>query len=140
MLLVSMKADLGLHLERVHIQHAWFLSGGVSRVESSGAGSPNFSSAGSTMAWQCVFPATRIVLDQENRERLRNHYLHGAVVQAAASSTGQNLFGHKEAATTPIYLNVMNVAQRACARRRVVSWRTTFRKRAFIITAESSPS
>ena len=73
-------ADLARHLEGVREQHGRDLQHGAGWVELSTALSRKYPNAGWEWVWQWVFPATRLYVDPDTRQR-RRHHLHESVLQ-----------------------------------------------------------
>lgn len=80
MLPAPVKADLTRHLEFVRRQHEQDLKRGAGWVELPGALMRKYPNAGREWAWQWVFPATRVYVDQVTSQR-RRHHLHETVLQ-----------------------------------------------------------
>jgi integrase len=74
------KADLVRHLENVREQHAHDLQHGAGWVELPTALGRTYPNAGREWVWQWVFPATRLYVDRDTRQR-RRHHLHESVLQ-----------------------------------------------------------
>ncbi len=74
------KADLVRHLEHVREQHAHDLQHGAGWVELPTALGRKYPNAGREWVWQWVFPATRLYVDRDTRQR-RRHHLHESVLQ-----------------------------------------------------------
>ena len=74
------KADLARYLERVRKQHALDLQHGAGWVELPTALGRKYPNAGREWVWQWVFPATRLYVDRETRQR-RRHHRHESVLQ-----------------------------------------------------------
>jgi integrase len=72
MLPVVVKADLARHLEGVREQHERDLQYGAGWVELPTALGRKYPTAGREWVWQWVFPATRIYLDRDTRQRRRH--------------------------------------------------------------------
>jgi integron integrase len=69
-------------VERVRQQHALDIGAGAGFVELPYALARKYPAAGRELAWQWVFPATRIYRHPESGER-RRHHLHESVLQRA---------------------------------------------------------
>jgi integron integrase len=69
-------------LERVHCLHAHDVAHGAGWVELPEALGRKYPTAGRELAWQWVFPATRLYRDPETGQR-RRHHLHETVLQRA---------------------------------------------------------
>ena len=82
MLPAVMKGPLIDHLARVKVQHEADVAAGRGSVALPGALRVKYPSASSEWAWQWVFPATRLYVDQATSER-RRHHLHESVLQRA---------------------------------------------------------
>ena len=82
MLPAVVKPDLVRHVEMVRRQHEADLRHGAGWVELPWALARKYPNAGREWAWQWVFPATRIYVDQETGQR-RRHHLHESVLQRA---------------------------------------------------------
>jgi len=82
MLPAAVKPDLVRLLEMVKRQHEADLRRGAGWVELPWALARKYPNAGRDWAWQWVFPATRIYVDQETGQR-RRHHLHESVLQRA---------------------------------------------------------
>jgi len=82
MLPAVVKPDLVRHVEVVRRQHEADLRHGAGWVELPWALARKYPNAGREWAWQWVFPATRIYVDQETGQR-RRHHLHESVLQRA---------------------------------------------------------
>jgi len=78
----AIKAELFAHLQQVREQHARDLAQGAGWVELPFALDRKLPNAGREWPWQWVFPATRIYVECETRQR-RRHHLHETVVQHA---------------------------------------------------------
>ena len=70
------------HLEHIRAQHARDLASGAGSVALPHALDRKYLNAGWEWAWQWVFPATRVHVDQETGS-LRRHHLHESVMQRA---------------------------------------------------------
>jgi len=75
-------ADLQRHLATVRRQHDADLAAGAGCVELPHALDRKLPHAAREWSWQWVFPATRIYIHPETRER-RRHHLHETVIQRA---------------------------------------------------------
>ncbi len=75
-----LKADLARHLEGVREQHARDLQHGAGWVELPTALGRKYPNAGREWVWQWIFPATRLYVDPDTRQR-RRHHLHESVLQ-----------------------------------------------------------
>jgi integron integrase len=84
MLPTVLKAELSRHLERVRQQHLRDLALGGGQVDLPGALDRKYPHAGREWKWQWVFPATRVWVAPETKER-RRHHLHESVVQRAVT-------------------------------------------------------
>src|SRR4029453_5464291 len=80
MLPVVVKAALARHLEGVREQHERDLQYGAGWVELPTALGRKYPTAGREWVWQWVFPATRLYLARDPRQR-RRHHLHESVLQ-----------------------------------------------------------
>ena len=80
MLPAVVKADLTRHLEGVREQHGRDLQYGAGWVELPTALGRKYPNAGREWVWQWVFPATRLYVDRDTRQR-RRHHLHESVLQ-----------------------------------------------------------
>ena len=80
MLPAVVKADLARHLEGVREQHGRDLQYGAGWVELPNALGRKYPNAGREWVWQWVFPATRLYVDRDTRQR-RRHHLHESVLQ-----------------------------------------------------------
>lgn len=78
----TLKADLMQHLEHVRRQHRDDIEKGAGWVEMPAALARKYSTGGTEWGWQWVFPATRVYVDRQTRQR-RRHHLHESVVQRA---------------------------------------------------------
>jgi integron integrase len=74
------KADLVRHLEGVREQHRRDLQHGAGWVALPTALGRKYPNAGREWVWQWVFPATRLYVDRDTRQR-RRHHLHESVLQ-----------------------------------------------------------
>jgi integron integrase len=74
------KADLVRHLEGVREQHRRDLQHGAGWVALPTALGRKYPNAGREWVWQWVFPATRLDVDRDTRQR-RRHHLHESVLQ-----------------------------------------------------------
>ncbi len=74
------KADLARPLEGVREQHARDLQYGAGWVDLPTALARKYPNAGRECGWQWVFPATRLYVDRDTRQR-RRHHLHESVLQ-----------------------------------------------------------
>ena len=74
------KADLARHLEGVREQHGGDLQHGAGWVELPTALGRKYPNAGREWVWQWVFPATRLYVERDTRQR-RRHHLHESVLQ-----------------------------------------------------------
>ena len=88
MLPAAVKPDLVRHLEMVKRQHEADLRHGAGWVELPWALARKYPNAGREWAWQWVFPATRIYVDQETGQR-RRHHLHESVLQRAVKDAAR---------------------------------------------------
>jgi integrase len=79
------KADLARHIEAVREQHARDLQAGAGWVDLPTALARKYPNAGREWVWQWVFPATRLYVDPETRQR-RRHHLHESVLQRLVKS------------------------------------------------------
>ena len=79
------KADLARHFEGVREQHGRDLQYGAGWVELPTALARKYPNAGSEWVWQWVFPATRLYVDRDTRQR-RRHHLHESVLQRVVKS------------------------------------------------------
>src|SRR5437016_9247069 len=75
-------------LARVRAQHERDLRAGAGWVELPHALARKYPNAGREWAWQWVFPATRIYVDQETGQR-RRHHLHESVLQRAVKDAAR---------------------------------------------------
>jgi len=82
MLPEKLRAPLAAHLDRVRKQHEADLGQGAGSVELPYALGVKYPHAAWEWGWQWVFPATRLYLDAETRQR-RRHHLHESVLQRA---------------------------------------------------------
>src|SRR5712691_7371004 len=80
MLPSMVKADLARHLEGVREQHGRDLQYGAGWVELPNALGRKYPNAGREWVRQWVFPATRLYVDRDTRQR-RRHHLHESVLQ-----------------------------------------------------------
>ena len=78
----TLKAELSRHLEQVRQQHQRDIAVGGGKVDLPGALDRKYPNAGREWKWQWVFPATRVWVEKETRER-RRHHLHESVIQRA---------------------------------------------------------
>jgi integron integrase len=78
----SLSGPLSTHLEAVRSQHACDLAAGAGWVELPFSLARKYPGAGREWSWQWVFPATRIYVDRETRQR-RRHHLHETALQRA---------------------------------------------------------
>src|SRR6266545_1039819 len=85
MLPAVIKADLARHLEGVREQHERDLQCGAGWVELPMALGRKYPNAGREWVWQWVFPATRLYVDRDTRQR-RRHHLHESVLQRVVKS------------------------------------------------------
>lgn len=76
------KEPLRRHLEIMRLQHQQDSERGAGWVEMPLALARKYPNAGREWAWQWVFPATRIYVSREPRQR-RRHHLHESVIQRA---------------------------------------------------------
>ncbi len=74
------KGDLVRHLEGIREQHGRDLQHGAGWVALPTALARKYPNAGREWVWQWVFPATRLYLDRDTRQR-RRHHLHESVLQ-----------------------------------------------------------
>jgi integron integrase len=81
----AIKQELARHLDGIREQHARDLRAGAGWVELPTAIARKYPNASREWAWQWVFPATRMYVDQETGER-RRHHLHESVVQRAVKA------------------------------------------------------
>ncbi len=88
MLPAAVKTDLVRHVEIVKRQHEADLRHGAGWVELPWALARKYPNAGREWAWQWVFPATRIYVDQETGQRRRQH-LHESVLQRAVKDAAR---------------------------------------------------
>ena len=72
-------------LARVEARHARDVASGAGWVELPAGLSRKYSEAGRELAWQYVFPATRIHTDEATQQR-RRHHLHPSAVQRAVTA------------------------------------------------------
>ncbi len=77
--------ELKLQLHRAHRQHENDLRQGAGWVALPHALARKYPNAGREWAWQWVFPATRMYVDRETRQR-RRHHLHESVIQRSVRS------------------------------------------------------
>ena len=70
-----LKAHLARHLEGVREQHTRDLQHGAGWVELPTALGRKYPNAGREWVWQWIFPATRLYVDRDTRQR-RRHHLH----------------------------------------------------------------
>jgi integron integrase len=82
MLPAAVKADLTRHLQGVRRQHEGDLQAGAGWVELPDALGRKYPNAGRQWGWHWVFPATRLYVHRETRQR-RRHHLHESVPQRA---------------------------------------------------------
>jgi hypothetical protein len=82
MLPAALKQPPMAHLSRVKVQHDADLATGRGGAALPGALRAKYPNAPREWAWQWVFPATRLYVDGESRERRRQHF-HESVVQRA---------------------------------------------------------
>jgi site-specific recombinase XerD len=85
MLPAAVKMALARHLEAVRDQHQDDLRSGAGWVELPTALTRKYPNAGREWLWQWVFPATRIYIDRNTRQR-RRHHLHESVLQRVVKS------------------------------------------------------
>jgi site-specific recombinase XerD len=85
MLPFAVKAALARHLDTVREQHETDLRSGAGWVELPTALRRKYPNAGREWAWQWVFPATRVYIEPQTRER-RRHHLHESVLQRVVKS------------------------------------------------------
>src|SRR5213594_1799528 len=88
MLPAVVRTDLVRHVEMVRRQHEADLRHGAGWVELPWALARKYPNAGREWAWQWVFPATRIYVDQETGQR-RRHHLHESVLQRAVKDAAR---------------------------------------------------
>ena len=88
MLPAAVKGPLVTHLKWVKAQHEADLAAGRGRVALPGALRAKYPNAASEWAWQWIFPATRLYVDQETGER-RRHHLHESVPQRAVKDAAR---------------------------------------------------
>lgn len=81
----SLLVPLQEHLARVKLVHDRDLARGSGSVELPGGLEAKYPGAGSSWAWQWVFPARRTYRDGETG-RVRRHHLHASVVQRAMAT------------------------------------------------------
>jgi integron integrase len=79
---IRLRASLADHLERVRRQHEQDVLDAAGFVALPNGLSTKYPNASRSWPWQWIFPATRIYVDRETRER-RRHHLHESVVQRA---------------------------------------------------------
>ena len=77
-----MREDLREQIETAREQHQGDLTRGAGWVELPGALARKYPSAGRSVPWQWVFPATRQYRDVETGQ-VRRHHLHESVIQRA---------------------------------------------------------
>jgi len=80
MLPAVVKANLARHLEGARAQHRRDLQYGAGWVELPHALGRKYPNAGREWVWQWTFPATRLYVDRDTRQRHR-HHLHESVLQ-----------------------------------------------------------
>ena len=85
MLAAVVKADVAHHLEGVREQHLSDLDHGAGWVELPTGLARKYPNAGREWVWQWVFPATRLYVDRDTRQR-RRHHLHESVLQRVVKS------------------------------------------------------
>jgi integron integrase len=88
MLPAVVKGPLLTHLLRVKAHHEADLAAGRGSVALPGALRAKYPHAASEWAWQWVFPATRLYVDEETGER-RRHHLHESVLQRAVKDAAR---------------------------------------------------
>jgi integrase len=77
------------HLERIHAQHTRDIASGAGSVALPYALGRKYPQAAWEWAWQWVFPATRVHVDQETG-CIRRHHLHESVMQRAFKAALRN--------------------------------------------------
>ena len=82
---LAAKSALARQLESVRAQHQADLQRGAGWVELPYALARKYPNAGRELAWQWVFPATRLYVDRETGQR-RRHHLHESVLQRAVNA------------------------------------------------------
>lgn len=85
MLPVRLVPNIARQIERVREQHRQDLDDGAGWVAMPGALNRKYPNAGRELAWQYLFPATRIHTDRETGHR-RRHHLHESAVQRAVKN------------------------------------------------------
>ena len=88
MLPAALKQPLVDHLTRVKAQHDADLAAGRGSVALPGALRAKYPNAPCEWAWQWVFPATRLYVDETTGER-RRHHLHDSVLQRAVKEAAR---------------------------------------------------
>jgi integron integrase len=88
MLPAAVKGPLRAHLKWVNAQHEADLAAGRGCVALPGTLRAKYPNAPKEWAWQWVFPATRLYVDQETGER-RRHHLHESVLQRAVKDAAR---------------------------------------------------
>jgi integron integrase len=88
MLPAAVKEPLLAHLKWVNAQHEADLAAGRGCVALPGTLRAKYPNAPKEWAWQWVFPATRLYVDQETGER-RRHHLHESVLQRAVKDAAR---------------------------------------------------
>jgi integron integrase len=84
----ALRSDLRRQVERVRTRHADDLGEGAGWVPIPGALARKIPSAGRDLAWQYLFPASRLYLDPRTGRRQRLH-LHPSAVQREVSAAGR---------------------------------------------------
>jgi integron integrase len=82
---LSVRPDLGQHLERMRAQHQQDLDAGAGWVELPAALAAAHPTAGREWAWQWVFPAARLHVDDVTGQ-WRRHHLHESALQRAVKA------------------------------------------------------
>jgi integron integrase len=95
-----LKADLARHLEGVREQHARDLQHGAGWVELPTALGRKYPNAGREWVWQWIFPATRLYVDPDTRQR-RRHHLHESVLQRTVNGAVRRAGVTKRLRPTP---------------------------------------
>ena len=90
MLPARLVEPLSRHLEDVKRLHDADLAAGGGWVALPDALARKYPSAGREWGWQWVFPATRVYIDGETRQR-RRHHLHESVVQRAVKAAARRV-------------------------------------------------